>query len=88
MIDRSLMVLLMSVLREQRDLSCGTEENTLFDELNLRSTQTVTTSLLREHIGKAQDKGWVETFTGSLEERRIRITPAGCGALNDLKHGG
>ena len=88
MIDRSLMATLLTVLREQRDLACGTEENALFEELNLRSTQTVTTSLLREHINKAQDKGWVETFKGTLDEKRIRITPAGCGALNDLKHGG
>jgi DNA-binding MarR family transcriptional regulator len=88
MIDRSLMALLLTVLREQRDLACGTETNALFDELNLRSTQTVTTPLLREHIARAEDKGWVETFTGSLNERRIRITPAGCGALSDLRRGG
>lgn len=87
MIDRTLMFNVLTVLREQRDLSCGTDENQLFNEINLRATQPVTTALLREHIALAQDKSWIEPKRDMLGARRWRITPAGCGALDDLKAG-
>lgn len=88
MIEKSLMVTMLTVLREQADLRPATEENALFNELNLRANQPVTSSLLREHTTFAQDKGWIERSTGVLNEPRWRITPAGRGALSDFSRGG
>jgi len=88
MIDRSLMVTLLTVLREQRDLKPGTEESALFNDVNLRATSAVTLPLLREHTNLADDKGWIEMTKGSLGERRWRITPLGSSELSDLQHGG
>jgi len=50
MIDRSLMVTLLTVLREQRDLTCGTEESALMSEINLRAASAIVTSTIREHL--------------------------------------
>lgn len=88
MIDRSLMVTTLTVLREQRDLACGTEETALFNEINLRATSAITTTLLREHVQTAADRGWMVSHRGALNDLRWRITPAGVGALSDLNHGG
>ena len=88
MIDRSLMVTLLTVLREQRDLKPGTEEPTLFNEVNMRATGAITLPLLREHTTLAQDKGWISETKGALNERRWRITPLGSSELSDLLHGG
>lgn len=87
MIDRSLMVTLLEVLQEQAELRPGTEENALFNEVNLRANQPITSFLLREHLTIVQDKGWADWRIGVLQEKRWRLTPAGRGALDDLKRG-
>ena len=88
MIDRALMVILLTVLNEQRELSCGTEETQLMNDLNLRANQPITTALVREHLDMAGDKGWCDWKLDSLRMRRWRITPAGRAELDDLKRGG
>lgn len=87
MIDRSIMHTLLQVLNEQRDLSGGTPETALFNDLNLRATVPVTTPLLREHLTECEDHGWVSSRLDSLREKRWRITPAGQDALRDLRSG-
>lgn len=88
MIDRSVMVELLTILWEQRDLACGTEETLLFRDINLRATSAITPTLVREHMQTAKDKGWVESSRGALNDLRWRITPAGVGIRSDLLHGG
>jgi len=89
MIDRSLMVTLLTLLDDRRDLAGGVEENQLFNEINLRSTgRPVTTDLLNEHLSMAQEKGWIDWKLDLLKSRRWRITPPGASALADLKEGG
>jgi len=88
MIDRSLMVTLLTVLHEQIQLACGTEENQLFNDLNLRANQPLTTPLIREHLAMASDKGWADWKLDSIRSRRWRITPTGVNQLDDLKRGG
>jgi hypothetical protein len=87
MIDRSLFCTILQVLREQKDLAGGTMENALFDDCNLRATVPVTTSLLREHLQEAEDKGWLSWRLDALRTRRWRITPSGEDALKDLRSG-
>ena len=87
MIDRSLMITLLTILHEQSGLTCGTEENQLFNELNMRANRPITTELIREHLAMASDKGWADWKLDSLQARRWRITPAGRGELDDLKRG-
>jgi hypothetical protein len=88
MIDRSTMTALLTVLREQRDLVCGTEENALFNELNLRANRPITSTVLLEHIQKAQDHNWIRLNKGALRDNRWKITQAGENAIDDLLHGG
>jgi hypothetical protein len=87
MIDRMTMICLLTVLREQRDIKPGTEESALFDEVNLRASAPLTSGVLREHVQLAEDKGWIEPKTGSLRERRWRMTATGVGGLEDLREG-
>ena len=88
MIDRSIMVTTLAILREQRDLVCGTEENALFNELNLRANRPITTAVVMEHLQKAQDHNWVRLNKGALKDNRWKITQAGENAIDDLIHGG
>jgi hypothetical protein len=88
MIDRSLMYTILTLLREQRALAGGTEENNLFNDVNLRASVPVTTPLLREHLQLAEDKGWATWRLDALRARRWRITQAGVDALTDLATGG
>ena len=88
MVDRSIMVTLLTVLREQRDLACGTEENSLFNELNLRANHPITTPVVREHLQTAEDHNWAEHKPGLLKDRRWKLTKAGEKAIDDLLHGG
>jgi hypothetical protein len=88
MIDRSLMIVTLTILREQADLTCGTEENSLMNEVNLRASRPITTQLVTEHLSFAADKGWCDWKMDSLRMRRWRITPSGRGALDDLKQNG
>lgn len=87
MIDRSLMVCLLTVLDERRDVPGGIEENALFNELNLRATLPVTTELLREHLNFAGDKDWISWKLDMLRSKRYRISQAGRNALTDFKEG-
>jgi hypothetical protein len=82
------MVTLLTILNEQKDLSCGTEENALLNEMNLRAIRPINTTLILEHLNMSADKDWVAWKFDSLHMRRWRITPAGKGALDDLKTGG
>ena len=72
----------------QRDLVCGTEENALFNELNLRANRPITTAVVMEHLQKAQDHNWVRLNKGALKDNRWKITQAGENAIDDLIHGG
>ncbi len=85
MIDRSLMVTLLAVLRERRDLQGGIEEYALFSEVNLRACQAVTTVTLREHLTLAEEKNWAAWKLDQLRAKRWRITDAGVSALDDLR---
>lgn len=87
MLDRSLMVLMLTILREQADLSCGTEENALFNDIQLRGNQPVTSGLIREHLAHASDKGWVDWRVDSVRAKRWRITGTGKSAIDDLRTG-
>ncbi len=88
MIDRAVMVTLLTVLNEQRDLASGSDDHSLFNDINLRANQALTTVSLREHLTYAQDRGWIEPRRGALGDRRWRITVPGRNALDDLKAGG
>jgi hypothetical protein len=88
MIDRMVMVTMLNALKSVRDVSGGTEENQVFNMINLESVQTIAPSLIREHLQTAKDNGWVEPSVGLLKTLKWRITPAGVGALSDLMHGG
>jgi hypothetical protein len=88
MIDREIMAQTLAILEERRGLTCGVEENALFNDLNLRSSQPLTTALIREHLTLAQDKGWTDWKLDSMRAKRWRITPAGRGQLSDMKQGG
>ena len=88
MIDRSLMVTVLTVLKEQRDLKPGTAETDLFSEINLRASCAVDTPLLREHLQLGEQKGWIDKSRGALGEPRYRLSVSGLGGLTDLLHGG
>lgn len=88
MIDRSVMVNVLTTLKSLRDVAGGTEQNQLMTEINILATQPLTSALLREHFQYAQDRGWISSSRGQLNDVRLRITPAGVGALSDLQHGG
>jgi len=87
-IDRSLMVTLLSILKEQRGLTCGTEEYALFSDVNLRASVPIATPFLREHIDWAEEHGWISWTLDSIRAKRWKITPAGVSQLDDLKNGG
>lgn len=89
MIDQSMMITLLTLLDDRRELAGGVEENQLFNEMNLRTPhRAVTTELLNEHLGMASDKGWCDWSLSMLKARRWRITPSGRAALEYLKAGG
>lgn len=88
MIDREIMAQLLTILEERRGLTCGVEENALFNDLNLRSSQPLTTTLIREHLAMAEGKGWADWTLDSMRAKRWRVTPAGLGQLADMKLGG
>lgn len=85
MIDRSLMFQTLRTLQDRRDVAGGIEETVLFDEINLRASRAITTSLITEHLIFAQDKGWVDWKLDALRKKHWRITPAGETAIDDLK---
>ena len=88
MIDKSLMVTMLTILDERRDVPGGLEEDQLFNEINLRAIHAVTPTLLREHLTFCDDKRWTSWSHSILRARRYRITPAGKNSLQDLKENG
>jgi len=87
MIDRSLVVAVLTVLNEQRDVACGIDENALFDEVNLRALAPVTTPQLRETMDLVERKAWAAQHRDVLHARRWKLLPRGQCAIDEMKGG-
>ena len=83
MIDRSIMVALLTILDQLSGVSI--EEATLLDEVALKCPFALTTDQVREHIQEAERQGWASRQEGMLRERRWARTAAGIVALRGLR---
>jgi hypothetical protein len=78
------MFTLLTILNEQRELQGGTQETSLFNELNLRSQHAITTDLVREHLQAAQDEKLITRREGKFNVVFWKLTQTGLAELKSM----
>jgi hypothetical protein len=82
MTDRSVFFCILSILDQLGGISI--EQNTLFNEVNLKAPFAVTSEMLREHIAEGLHKGWLSELRGKMGEIRYARTTLGSATLREL----